>query len=415
MLSPLDPLLCDESQCAALHAAAVLLKAGEFAAARDEYQRVLAADPSSRQAHAGMYYALAALGDRHHAAAHLGKALLLQTTVTLPYRGTGAPVPVLVLLSLNGGNVLIQRFLDDRVFQAHLLFAEFYEEGMALPAHELVINAIGDADVRSDALAVAQSILLATHAPVVNSPDRVMATSRCRNARRLGSIPGVVTPLCMQFPRAALAAGGRKEVLATCGFSFPLLVRAPGFHMGKHFLRVDAARELDDALSRIPGEEAILMQYLDGRSEDGNVRKYRVLCVDGRIYPAHLAISSRWKVHYFSADMDEHPEHRAEEAEFLGNMARVLGRGAMAALKRIETALGMDYAGIDFGINRKGEVLLFEANATMAVYRPESTSQWDYRRAAVERIYAAVHRLFLSRAGAQGRLSARRRESLVAC
>jgi tetratricopeptide (TPR) repeat protein len=376
---------------------ALLLNAKKFAAAKEQYQRALDFDPSSREAHAGMYYALAGLGDSHRAAVHLGKALLLQATVTLPYRGTGTPVSLLVLLSINAGNVLIQRFLDDRIFQTHILFMEFYEAGMPLPPHQLVINAIGDADVRSDALAEAESVLGHTKAPVINPPAAVRATGRCENAQRLGRIPGVVTPLSVPFTRAELAADDRTAMLRDRGFSFPLLVRAPGFHMGKHFLRVDAEGELDHALAQIPGDELIAMQYLDGRGADGKVRKYRVLSIDGRFYPVHLAISSHWKIHYFSAEMAESGEHRAEEMEFLNNMSSVLGPRTMAALEQLGSALGLDYAGIDFGLNQRGDVLLFEANATMAVCRPDSDPQWDYRRAAIERIYGAVHQMLRTR------------------
>jgi glutathione synthase/RimK-type ligase-like ATP-grasp enzyme len=388
------------SAAAFVRSAAQLFHAGKFAAAKEKYERALDAAPDSRQAHAGMYYVLAALGDKHNAAVHLGKALLLHATVALPYRGTGTPVPILVLLSINAGNVLFQRFLNDRIFQTHILFMEFYKEGMPLPPHRLAINAIGDADVRSDALAVAQSVLRHTEAPIINPPAAIRATGRCENAQRLGRIPGVITPLSIPFTRAELAASDCIKMLENHGFHFPLLVRAPGFHMGKHFLRVESAGELDDALAQIPGDELLVIQYLDGRGVDGKVRKYRVLLIDGQFYPVHLAISSHWKIHYFSAEMAESAEHRAEEMEFLNNMAGVLGPHTMAALEQIQAALGLDYAGIDFGMNQKGEVLLFEANATMAVRRPDANSQWDYRRAAIEQIYAAVHRLLIVRTSA---------------
>ena len=45
-----------------------------------------------------------------------------------------------------------------------------------------------------------------------------------------------------------------------------------------------------------------------------------------------------------------------------------------------------------------GEILLFEANATMVVNPPEPDQKWAYRRPAVERIYAAMRRMFVERA-----------------
>jgi hypothetical protein len=98
----------------------------------------------------------------------------------------------------------------------------------------------------------------------------------------------------------------------------------------------------------------------------------------------------QWKIHYFSADMRDRAEHRAEEAKFLADMPGVLGANAMAALERLLAVLGLDYGGIDFGLNQQGEILLFEANATMVVEQPDADPRWDYRRAAVERIHSAV-------------------------
>jgi hypothetical protein len=123
-----------------------------------------------------------------------------------------------------------------------------------------------------------------------------------------------------------------------------------------------------------------------------------VLFIGGKLCPVHQAISKQWKIHYFSADMEDHSEHRSEEACFLNNMTGVLGPAVMHALQRIEERLGLAYGGIDFGLNWRGEVLLYEANATIAVYRPNSDPKWDYRRSSVERIYAAARDLFLTRA-----------------
>jgi hypothetical protein len=118
--------------------------------------------------------------------------------------------------------------------------------------------------------------------------------------------------------------------------------------------------------------EVMAIEFLDARGADGWVRKYRVMMVGGQLYPLHLAISQQWKIHYFSADMRDRAEHRAEEAKFLADMPGVLGAKAMAALEQLSAAIGLDYGGIDFALNQRGEILLFEANATMVVeqWRP---------------------------------------------
>ncbi len=54
--------------------------------------------------------------------------------------------------------------------------------------------------------------------------------------------------------------------------------------------------------------------------------------------------------------------------------------------------------GIDFGLNAAGDVLLFEANATMTVLPPEKDRRWDYRRAAVQRVEDAVRKMLVDKA-----------------
>ena len=96
--------------------------------------------------------------------------------------------------------------------------------------------------------------------------------------------------------------------------------------------------------------------------------------------------------------MADNPEHRAEDAAFLENMPSVLGPLAMNALEQIQSTLGLDYAGIDFGLNAKGEVLVFEANATMVVNPPDPDERWSYRLPAYQRIHTAVQKMLMDRA-----------------
>jgi glutathione synthase/RimK-type ligase-like ATP-grasp enzyme len=78
-------------------------------------------------------------------------------------------------------------------------------------------------------------------------------------------------------------------------------------------------------------------------------------------------------------------------------MSATLGGKAMAALERIRDCLGLDYAGVDFAVGRDGNVLLFEANATMVIAPPGADERWAYRRAAIETIREAVVTMIMER------------------
>jgi aromatic-L-amino-acid/L-tryptophan decarboxylase len=372
----------------------VLVESGDLSTARGHYETALRTQPDHAQAHQGMARILAELGDRAGAARHRQLGFGSCPVVRVPYRGARPPVPLLLLAGSAGGNVPMRHFLDDRIFQTYIVFVEYYDLATPLPPHRIVFNAIGDADLAAPALAAAERLLALTNAPVINAPARVSVTGRSDNAQRLSGIPGVITSGAVTLPRALLA-GPDAEL------EFPLLIRTPGFHTGRHFLRVESSAELPAALAELPGEDLTVLRFLDARGPDGKVRKYRVMMIDGELYPLHLAISGHWKVHYFTADMADHPKHRAEDAAFLDNMPAVLGPCAMAALAEIQLRLGLDYAGIDFGLSARGEVLLFEANATMVINPPEPAEMWAYRRPAVERICSAVRNMLMRGPGAR--------------
>jgi hypothetical protein len=178
------------------------------------------------------------------------------------------------------------------------------------------------------------------------------------------------------------------------------LVRAPGFHTGHHFARVATPNALADAVAGFPGDDVWLIELLDARDGERMFRKFRVMFVDGRLYPLHLAISPDWKVHYFTADMAQSDANRRRDAEFLADMASVIGPRGMAALERINSTLGLDYGGIDFAVNGDGDILFFEANATMVVLPPSHDHKWAYRRQAFAGVYSAVRGMLTKRSGA---------------
>ena len=366
--------------------------------ARAHYEYALRMNANDAKAHEGLSYILGDLGDPQKAAWHRREAFKNRSVIPMAYRGRSAPLSVLLMSSTTGGNVRLQKFLNEQIFKTYIVIPEFYDTRTPLPPHQLVINAIGDTELSQAALEAAQSLLAFTSAPVINSPAAVLATSRSNNATRMAGLPGVVTPKTITVPREQLVAGDAASMLADRGFEFPLLMRAPGFHTGLHFLRVENFEELPAAVATIPGEEIIVMQYLDARGADGKSRKYRVMTIDGELYPLHCAISSNWKIHYFTAEMADSAEHRAEDAAFLENMPQALGPLAITALRHIQKLLGLDYGGIDFGLNAKGELLVFEANATMVVNPPDAGECWKYRLPAYKRIEAAIQEMFKARA-----------------
>jgi tetratricopeptide (TPR) repeat protein len=347
---------------------------GDTARALESYEAAVRANPDNAEARRGLAVAktqcgLAAQGD---------------STTRVPYQGEGRPLRVLVPITLGNGNVVIDGLFDDRVFEVTKLAVELHALDDALPPHDVVFNAIGDADSSRDALARTRLLLARTRKRILNAPDYVAVTGRVAQSMRLRSIENVVVPNIAQVTREEARALGA-----------PVLLRSPGFHAGKYFVRVDDPRDLDAALKELPGDEILAIELLDTRDADGTFAKYRVMLVDGVLYPLHLAIASDWKVHYFSAQMAANAAFRDREAQFLANPERALGERAWAALQRVAASLFLKYAGIDFALDANGRVVVFETNATMAVRYPPQEPMWDYRRPAVDTVLGAVREMLV--------------------
>lgn len=382
----------------------LLLLAGEFEAARMHFEAALRADPNHIHAHRGLGNLLAETGDVAGARSHRDLGFKNDFMATLPYCGDGAPVRVLLLVSAAGGNTPTESFLDDTIFQTTVLVSEYYDAKVTLPPHDLVFNSIGDADICAEGLQAAQSIVARTSRPIVNHPLAVRRTGRASNIERLRGVPGVIAPRIARLPRAALAGPDAAAVVARNGFSFPLLARAPGFHTGHHFIRAETAPELAAAVEKFPGDETWLIEPLAARDGEGFFRKIRVMIVDRKLYPLHLAISRDWKVHYYTADMAESADNRVKEAPFLDDMATAIGARAVAALERIAAILDLDYGGIDFAVDARGNILFFEANATMIMVPLSTDEKWAYRRRAFDAVFAAMRAMLMERAaGGRGR------------
>ncbi|OIQ80246.1 beta-barrel assembly-enhancing protease [mine drainage metagenome] len=378
--------------------ASVLLELADLPAAEKHFKIALELDPGLTHAHQGLASVAHRLGHDDESRRHRDLGFKNRALSSMAYRGRGEPLQLLVLASALEGNIPWRLLIDGDVFQTTIVAVEYFDRQWPLPPHQLIFNAIGEADLCQGGLEIARHLTAGTQAPVINRPDAVLQTGRVRNAERLGVLPGVITPRMALVSKTDMISGRALEALEQRQIAFPLLMRAPSHHGGNYFIRVDGREALQSAVDELPGEHLLAMECLDSRSSDGLFRKYRVMSINGGLYPVHMAISTGWKVHYFSSEMDHDENYRNEEKIFLDDFAPFLGAGAMAALEKVSQTLGLDYCGIDFGLDEDGNILLFEANSTMAIIPPAQDSRWDYKRPSIENALAATKAMFIQRA-----------------
>jgi Flp pilus assembly protein TadD len=366
-------------------------------AALQIYQHAAAIAPDNRELHMGIASAYEEMGNVDAASAIWGSDVLRGVVRIHAYTGTGEPKRLLTIASALHA-IRYELLVDTSQVQNTVVYTQAYDEANPLPEHDAVFIAVGDVESDAAALEIAQRIVARTPAPVINHPERVAHTGRREQAQRLGLIDGVRTSHIVPVARHQLCGPNAATFVRDLGFEFPVLLRAPGFHNGFFFEPVERADQLAAVASQLPGEEILLISFQDTRSRDGMLRKYRMMYIDGVLYPIHLAISADWKVHYASSLMHESATFRAEEDAFLSDPHAVLGARAMRALEAIAETTALDYGGIDFGLDAEGNVVVFEANGAMGIFMPDADPRWDYRRGSFSAALDAAKSMIVRRA-----------------
>ena len=370
--------------------ASVYLLAGETEAAEHHCNLALALDPDMVVAHQNLASLLAGRGETAQARWHRDQVYGRQNLFVEPAANPEAVV--LVLTTSESGNIPHRDLLPKERFTRINWFIEYATPGQDLPAFDAVFNAVGDADLAGPTLEPTKAFLARCAAPVINDPDKVMRTRRQNIPDLLAGIPGLIAPKVARLTAADLGARGLPACVAEAGLTAPVLLRPIGSHGGQGLIRALTDAELAK-LSVAAGQDAYVTAYHDFQSVDGWYRKYRMIFVDRRPYPYHLAISRDWLVHYESADMPGDADRVAEERRFLEDPEAALGGAALAAITAVGQRLDLDYCGVDFSLTPDGQVLVFEANATMLTHLESDYGPLAHKNAPVRAICEAFQAL----------------------
>ncbi len=298
----------------------------------------------------------------------------LKRTVLIPSVVGPGNVPVHSLIS--GKDTTVIRWYADYATDA---------QEQSLPACNVIFNGVGNADLSDPS----HERLARVHArrKMLNPPDIVARTRRDRLPALLAGIPDVVIPAVARLRRDELINADLAALLAQRGIVCPVLMRPVATHGGEGMVLIETPEQLAQ-LTLSDSDAFYFIQFANYRSTDGLWRKYRTIFVDRVPYPYHLAISERWLVHYYSANM-VFDSKKEEEHAFLADSASVIGPKATAALVAIAQRLDLDFGGIDYSVLADGRVLVFEANANMSIYLPDTPGDYPYKLVYVPKIVQA--------------------------
>lgn len=331
------------------------------------------------------------------AAAQVAYAAAAQIQPLIRKRAIKSPADfrVLALYAPFGGNTPTEYLFKDVGYDTDTLalFDGSKPDLSGLGPFDLVVNLISDADQSESVLPLAAELAGRLGKPVINDPARISLTTRDATAELLSDIAGCRLARILRLASGKPMAETLREAER---FSFPLLVRPAGTHGGDDFEKCADAAALSDYLGPRQGDH-YLIEYIDYASADGHFRKYRFIFVGEKIMPYHLAMGTAWKLHHVSTDMAHHAWMQEEEAAFLADPGSVFSPAHFQTLNAIRARIGLDYFGIDCGLDRHGNLVVFEVNACMLVHA--QNEDFPYKDPYVRAIKQAFDAMLHQRAG----------------
>jgi tetratricopeptide (TPR) repeat protein/glutathione synthase/RimK-type ligase-like ATP-grasp enzyme len=342
----------------------VCFELGETGEAVAQFERAVALAPGQAENFYWVGAIRQARGEKDEAEAAYARAAKVHPILRRQANQSPPAFRALALFAPFFGNTPVEFLFKDCAYQTSILsLLPGRQPDIALLAQEadVVVNLVSDADQGAEVLPLAMAIARSLGKPVVNDPAKIQNTTRDATALALADLDGCRVPRTVR-----IAAGeGLPDGLA---LAFPLLARPAGMHGGDLFEKLEDVAALISFLAAHAAHDRYVIDYIDYRSADGYFRKYRFLFVGEEILPYHLAIGEDWKLHRDATEMGSHAWMQAEEEHFLQAPEQVFSPRHIAALRVIRDRIGLDYFGIDCGLDLDGCLVVFEVNASMLVH-----------------------------------------------
>jgi hypothetical protein len=301
-----------------------------------------------------------------------------------------------------GGNTPIEFLLENSGIELLTLYVVAgVELPVPLPGHDVAIVIASDSDQCREALRKIDRAASRWPRPLLNPPPLVGNLDRDKLHRLLSGIEGLDIPVTASATRAQLSELAQPNAglanLAT-DFKFPIIVRPLGSHAGVGLARIDDRAAIGRYLFARPEPEFFVSRFVDYAGDDGLFRKYRIVIVDGRPYACHMAIADRWDIWYLNAGMAFSESKRLEEENFMRTFDQAFAARHQRALAAMIERIGLDYFTVDCAENRRGELLIFEADNTAVVHNMDSPELFPYKAPQMRRVFEAFAAMLYRRA-----------------
>ena len=344
------------------------------------------------------------LGDKQTGIAIQAEVLAFHQLFRSPCSAEKPKLRVLALAAAidMGGNTPIEFLLEESGIELLTLYViAGIELPVPLPDHDVAIVIASDSDECRDALRIIDRVAARWPRPMLNPPRLVCNLDRDKLHQLLRGIEGLDIPATVCVTRAQLTAVAQSNLLfaaIAAELRFPIIVRPRGSHAGVGLAKLDDGAAVGRYLADRPEQEFFISPFVDYADDDGLFRKYRVVVVDGRPYACHMAIADRWDIWYLNADMAFSESKRREEEDFMRSFDSAFAVRHRNALAAMIDRVGLDYFTIDCAENKRGELLIFEADNTAVVHNMDSPEVFPYKPPQMRAIFEAFAAMLYRRA-----------------
>jgi hypothetical protein len=214
---------------------------------------------------------------------------------------------------------------------------------------------------------------------VVNSVGQLLNATKVEGARRIKAAG-------LQVPRMDRITSSRRYVEDFYGFDPPFIIREEWGH-GKPMTKVETRREaLAVDLTRF--RRPVIAEFIDvADPQDGICRKYRYVAAGETGISLSLHATDGWLTRGTNALQT--PRILDEEVSFVSQMDT-----NHEVLQQARRSLELDYVAFDYGYDRHGRVIVWEANPFPYLHLPQSAHR-AARRSAYVRVFQALIRYYL--------------------
>jgi hypothetical protein len=216
--------------------------------------------------------------------------------------------------------------------------------------------------------------------PIINRVDCLTNAQKFEGARLMRSV-GILTPTMARIDDA-------EKFSETCmGVPLPLFVREDWGHWGK-ICRADTIEQA----RAIPLDEfvrPVAIEIIDVRDpRDGQYRKFRYIAAGDAGISKHMQVSAEWITRGENRAVTD--AARDEEEAYITRLDP-----NHDAFQRARKAMGLDFVAFDYGYNRAGRLVAWEANAFPVLFSDESHSSLNQ---SIARTFCGIVAMYLRKA-----------------